>query len=420
MTLFFFALLVIMYGLGIVMPLALYGHIRERLKIGTPGPDAPPAGSAGAADWKTSVILPFKGIDKGFEENIRCFMSQDHPDYEVVMVMEDRDDEAYNRVEAIAAKYPNVRVKVALSKGVPALVNKMRNTLKGIEESDPESRYIVIANGDVRPHPNWLRNMVKPMVADESVGITTTYFLSVPEKGGLWSRLFSFLAFCGLPNFIDSKPWGLGRLYGVYPHATSMGLPRTVVDRIFPELRVLWARVVVDDLSIGDLVKDLGYSMRFVPESMVYCSYDCGFPEMWHMMKRYLVAARYYIPTNFWLGMVVTMVPVLASIIGVIMILSAPLTGMYGLCALALVMLIPIDIAVTYQWRVPRTVREGMPHLVDVEKAIEVSRWYPLLLPIGLLVLSVLYPVTALSDTFIWKGKTFLIKGPLDVVRLER
>ena len=419
MTTFLVVLLLSMYALGILVPLRLYNHLRKRLQQATPGPVVPPRGSPEAADWKTTLILPFKGVDEGFEENIRCFLTQDHPDYEVVMVMEDRDDEAYRKVDEVAAKYEGARVRVAFSKGTPALVNKMANTLKGIEEADPESKFFAIANGDIRPHPRWLSNLVKPMMHDGNVGITTSYFISVPEKGGIWSRLFSFMAFCGLPNFIDSKPWGLGPFFKVYPHATAMGIPRTVMDKILPKLRDLWAKVVVDDLSIGDLIWERGYTMRFVPESVAFCSYDCGFKEMWDMMKRYLVAARYYIPSNFWLGMVVTMVPLLASVIGFIMALAAPLTGLYGLCSVLLMAIVPMDILVTFQWRVPSTVKDWMPHLVDVEKAVEATRWYPLLLPMGLLVLLFLYPASALSDTFIWKGKTFRIKAPLDVVRLN-
>ena len=63
MTIFLFLLLVTMYGLGIVMPLLLYGHLRERLKQATPGPEPPPSGSSEANRWKTSVVLPFKGVD---------------------------------------------------------------------------------------------------------------------------------------------------------------------------------------------------------------------------------------------------------------------------------------------------------------------------------------------------------------------
>ncbi len=48
---------------------------------------------------KVGLIVPCKGIDHGFEENIMALMDQDYRDYHIVFVTGSPDDPAYTMLK---------------------------------------------------------------------------------------------------------------------------------------------------------------------------------------------------------------------------------------------------------------------------------------------------------------------------------
>ena len=60
---------------------AYLGYVRRSRKRELP-PYVPPA----------SLLCPCKGLDQGFEENIRALLAQDYPDYEIIFALADETD----------------------------------------------------------------------------------------------------------------------------------------------------------------------------------------------------------------------------------------------------------------------------------------------------------------------------------------
>ncbi|MBK8304426.1 MAG: hypothetical protein IPK98_13860 [Chloracidobacterium sp.] len=41
-----------------------------------------------------TIIVPCRGVDKGLDENLAAFLKQDYPKYEVIFVVDDKNDPA--------------------------------------------------------------------------------------------------------------------------------------------------------------------------------------------------------------------------------------------------------------------------------------------------------------------------------------
>ena len=51
-----------------------------------------------------SIIVPCKGLDDGLRENLSVLLEQEYPDYEVIFVVDDRNDAAAPIIEEVSRK----------------------------------------------------------------------------------------------------------------------------------------------------------------------------------------------------------------------------------------------------------------------------------------------------------------------------
>ncbi|MGB9370817.1 MAG: hypothetical protein WCB79_02640, partial [Halobacteriota archaeon] len=54
-----------------------------------------------------SVIVPCKGTDHGFHENIPAFLTQEYPTYQILFVVDSKDDPAYSALDQLTKNKPN-------------------------------------------------------------------------------------------------------------------------------------------------------------------------------------------------------------------------------------------------------------------------------------------------------------------------
>src|SRR5256714_9326098 len=90
--------------MSLVQGFRLRGHVNRAMRMAF-GAFLPPA----------VVILPVRGIDPGFDENVRAILRQTYPKYRLVVVSDDLADPAADRVRAIAAESPRVPVSMVVA-----------------------------------------------------------------------------------------------------------------------------------------------------------------------------------------------------------------------------------------------------------------------------------------------------------------
>ena len=166
---------------AIYLLLVLIAAFRFRFVLPKP---APPR--EGDVAWPPVTFLkPLRGLEPLLEQNLESFYRQDYPRFELIFGTRDGSDPALPIVEALRRKYPEVTTKIIFS-GEPACPHPKVHALTYmiVEASYP---YVVITDSDAQLKPDFLRQVVSPLL-DSSVGLVTCIYRGVPT-GGFWSLL---------------------------------------------------------------------------------------------------------------------------------------------------------------------------------------------------------------------------------------
>lgn len=145
-----------------------------------------PLPGAFAGLWPSvSLLKPLHGLEPALEANLESFFRQDYPRCEIIFGCRQESDPALKVVQAVRRRHPRVAVKIVVS-GEPEHPNAKVCSLQRMAEV-AGSDYLVISDSDVRVTPQYLREVIRPLLQPE-IGMVTCLYRGVPS-GGLWSRL---------------------------------------------------------------------------------------------------------------------------------------------------------------------------------------------------------------------------------------
>jgi ceramide glucosyltransferase len=133
-----------------------------------------------------SVLRPLCGYDDGLEENLRSFMVQDYPEYEVLFGVHRQDDTAVAVAEKIIEEFSGSIKAQLIVTGESPIPNAKAFSLNRLVR---EARYdvLVMADSDVRVTPTLLSHLAREF-QEKRVGLISCPYRAVPGKS-LWSRL---------------------------------------------------------------------------------------------------------------------------------------------------------------------------------------------------------------------------------------
>lgn len=132
-----------------------------------------------------SLLKPLHGLEPELELNLESFFRQDYSRYEIIFGCRHESDPALKVVEAVRRRHPRVPVKIVFA-GEPDRPNAKVCSLQKML-AVASSPYLVVSDSDVRVTPQYLREVIRPLLQPE-VGMVTCLYRGVPS-GGLWSRL---------------------------------------------------------------------------------------------------------------------------------------------------------------------------------------------------------------------------------------
>jgi ceramide glucosyltransferase len=202
-----------------------------------------------------SLLKPLCGQDEGLEENLRSFIHQDYPEFEVLFAVHREDDPAVAVVEKIRNEYAGkaeIRVIVTGESQVP---NAKAHSLKQLV-CEARHALLVMGDSDVRVTPGFLAHMAQEF-QDSSVGLITCPYRAVGGNG-LWSRLEAigmnteFLGGVLVARMIEGMNFALG---------CTVAVRRNVLERMggFAYLQDYLA----EDFVMGQRAAQLGYTVLF-------------------------------------------------------------------------------------------------------------------------------------------------------------
>ena len=145
----------------------------------------PPATPAGSAWPPVSLLKPLCGLEPNLASNLASFFQQNYGNFEIVFGMRDTEDAALAIARTVQAGFPGVPVRYVFS-GQPDRPNaKVCSLEKMIAAASFD--YLVISDSDVRVTPEYITEVVRPLLTPEN-GLVNCIYRGVPS-GGIWSRL---------------------------------------------------------------------------------------------------------------------------------------------------------------------------------------------------------------------------------------
>jgi ceramide glucosyltransferase len=339
-----------------------------------------------------SILKPVHGIEAQLKKNIESFFQQDYPHYEILFAADTADDAALDVVREVCARYPNIPTRILVT-GTP-WPNPVVYSFYSLAEAAAHD-ILVTTDSDVEVSPNYLREIVPPLL-DPKVGMLTCVY-----RGKNVTNFFSGLTASGMSvemtagvlvaNLLEGMKFGLGPTTVVRKDAlASIGGYTALRDYI------------AYDFAIGDLIAKAGYRVVLSAHVIDHIVSQKSFRHMWQNQLRWAQTTRYSRPKgHFGSGLVFAMP------YGLLGFLSAALLGHWKIGAVLLAAAIVNRLLEA--WLVGWTVVR--------DPAIRRAPWlYPLRDLLGFAVWFASY----LRLRYVWRDSRFELKGTRIALRQTR
>ena len=246
-----------------------------------------------------SLLKPVHGLEARLKENIESFFQQDYPNYEILFAADTEDDAALGVVREVSARYPKIRSRIIVN-GRPPWPNPPAYSFARMTEVAAHD-ILVTSDSDVEVAPNYLREIVPPML-EESVGMLTCLYRG-KNAGGFWS---------GLDAIGMSVEMSAGVVTANLLEGMKFGLGPTIVARKDSVERIGGYRVLGEyfsnDFVIGNLIEKAGYRVVLSRHVIDHVVPPMTFRRMWERQVRWAKGTRWSRPKgHFGTGLVFAM-----------------------------------------------------------------------------------------------------------------
>ena len=245
---------------------------------------------------RTVLIVPCKGLDAAFQENISSFFNQDYENYLLWFVVADKSDPAYSELCELkdrlsqSSKAHDVQVLVA-GKG-QSCSQKIHNLLYCYERIGDDIDVLAFADSDICVRSNWLSHIVYPLHTSKN-GAASGYRWFVPKQNNLASLALSAM---------NAK---VAQLLGNTRFNQAWGGSMAIRVDVFRKLGLdkIWAKTLSDDLSLSCAVKKARMKVAFVPACLVASYESTTWPKLFEFGRRQFIITRVSAPRAWWLGL---------------------------------------------------------------------------------------------------------------------
>jgi len=330
-----------------------------------------------------TLLKPVCGIEPQLRDSLESFFRLDYPHFEIIFGARTPDDPALAIVRQLMHTYPEVPVRVVAS-GAPLWPNpKCWSLAKMIDEARFDC--LVISDSDVEIAPNYLRELIPPLL-EPGVGCVTTIYRGKPT-GGLWACLealgMSVEMTSGVlvANLLEGMKFALG---------PTMAVRREALERVggFAE----FANYCSDDFLLGKWIADAGYKVVLSSHVIDHIILHESLRQSAIHQSRWMKSTRYSRPKGH-LGMALTF----AMPYGVLGLLAGAAAGRpwLGVMILAATFLNRALLAVVAGWQAARDWR---------------SLAYCWLYPLRDLMGFGFWLTSYLSDQIRWRGERYRLE----------
>jgi ceramide glucosyltransferase len=246
------------------------------------------AGKTGNAEFPpVSVLKPVHGMEARLRENLESFFRQEYPSYEILFAADEDDDPALGLVREISAAHPQIPCRILVT-GTPPWPNPPAYCFYRMAEVAAH-QILVTSDSDVEVAPNYLREVVRPMLQRE-VGMVTCVYRG-KNAAGFWAGLTAIgmsvemTAGVLVANLLEGMKFGLG---------PTIAVKREALDDIGGYRAT--GEYFANDFAIGNLIDKAGYRVVLSEHVIDHVVSQKNFRKMWENQLRWAKSTRYSRP----------------------------------------------------------------------------------------------------------------------------
>jgi ceramide glucosyltransferase len=260
-----------------------------------------------------SILKPVHGMEPRLSENLASFFAQDYPDYEIILGAREADNAALLAAEEVRQRYPQVKCRIVIS-GPPTWPNAKVFSLDRMIASSSND-YFVISDSDVVVAPDFLRNVIPPLL-DHEVGLVTCPYRGIPAAD-FWSSLEALGMSVEMPSGVIVADMMEGMRFAM---GAVMATRRDALAKIGGIAAT--ADFYSDDFVLGNEVWGAGYKVVLSHHVVGHVLVPRSFQQTFGDQLRWMKSTRYSRPKGH-LGSVLTF----AMPFGVLGLVSAAALG---------------------------------------------------------------------------------------------
>ena len=246
-----------------------------------------------------SVLKPVHGAEPRLKQNVESFFRQDYPEYEILFAADEENDAALPIIREVAARYPNVKCSILVT-GLPELPNPPAYSFFRMSQVAVND-ILVTSDSDVEVAPNYLREVVAPML-DPAVGMVTCVYRG-KNAGGFWS---------GMDAIGMSVEMTAGVVTANLLEGMKFGLGPTIVTRkdSIAKIGGYWVtgEYFSNDFVTGNFIEKAGYRVVLSRHIIDHVVPPMTFKRMWERQVRWAKGTRWSRPKgHFGTGLIFAM-----------------------------------------------------------------------------------------------------------------
>ncbi len=234
-----------------------------------------------------SLLKPVHGLEARLQENMESFFRLDYPEYEILFAADTEDNTALSVVRDVCARYPQIRTRVIVT-GRPPWPNPPAYSYYRMTELAAHD-ILVTSDSDVEVQPNYLREVVAPLL-DPGVGMVTCVYRG-KNLGGFWPAVHAIgmsvemTAGVVTANLLEGMKFGLGPTIAVQRDALEKIGGYSVLGDYF-----------ANDFVIGNLIEKAGYRVVLSRHVIDHVVAPMSFLRVWQNQVRWARSTRWSRP----------------------------------------------------------------------------------------------------------------------------
>lgn len=353
-----------------------------------------------------TVILPCKGLDPGFDDNVAKLLRQDYPRFNVIFAVASADDPAYAHLVELA-KTAQIPVRIVVAGVNPSRAQKINNQLRALQEVPEDTEVLVFVDSDVIARNDFLARLIEPLT-DEHVGATTGYRFYISSVGSwpaqlraLWNRM---------------SAWEMANPKYAFAWGGAMAIRRTVFEQA--GVAASWDQAADDDLSLTTAVKKLQLDVHFVPQCLVASEGDASIAEIVEWTNRQLILTKVYY-RELWERAIRRACVMAIWLISMIFALSGWIVtrdGWLGVAVLAGLTVLPLELYFLVRAR-------GLWQTVLSDNSAHIQESFVsscAAIPLAHLVLPWMTLFSVLTNRIKWRGIVYELRSPTETLVISQ